>query len=115
MYCNKYNSLDKDTDLSSEIENNYMVFFIFIIFLMQDRLKQGLKPLLMRGYNKKNIKYENNSRKLKVTSRVFKFRNLFAERGIERFVGTIPQLRQYIYTNGLIDYTTVMGLLRLII
>ena len=103
MYCNKYNSLDKDKDLSSEIENNYMVFFIFIIFVMQDRLKQGLKPLLIRGYNKKNIKDENNSRKLKVTSRVFKFRNIFAERGIEKHFGTIPQLRQYIYTNGLMD------------
>ena len=29
MYCNKYNSLDKDTDLSSEIENNYMVFLFY--------------------------------------------------------------------------------------
>ena len=34
MYCNKYNSLDKDTDLSSEMENNYMVFFIFYLCKM---------------------------------------------------------------------------------
>ena len=33
---------------------------------MQDGLKQGLKPLLIRGYKKKNIKDENNSRELKV-------------------------------------------------
>ena len=37
----------------------------FNIFFMQDRPKQGEKPLLIRGYKKKNIKDGNNSGELK--------------------------------------------------
>ena len=49
MYCNKYNSLDKDTDLSSEIENNYMVFFYFYYFSYARSPQTRLKATLDEG------------------------------------------------------------------